>query len=257
MLIAQITDFHITEPGNTACGGVDTAPSLVATVAALNALSPRPDLVLMTGDVVNHGRATEYDTLSALLEPLELPVRMLPGNHDDRANLRRSFAGRGWVPDGDGFIQYAIEDYAVRILMLDTLIPGRTEGELCPARLDWVATRLAEQPGRPTMIAMHHPPFLSGMVDLDKHRCAGHQALGALVAAHPNVLGVVTGHLHRPVSTRWAGTLGFTCPSTSRQMALTLDPGNPFGWTAEPPAFALHLYREAEGLVSLPRAVGL
>lgn len=257
MLIAQITDLHITAPGGRACGGIDTSEPVAAVVAQLNALHPRPDLVLVTGDIVDTGKPEEYAVAADLLDRIEMPVRILPGNHDDRGNLRRAFAPRGWVPADDGpFIQQVIEDLPLRIVMLDSVIPGHTDGELDDARLEWLRRRLAEAPDHPTMVAMHHPPFVSGMPGLDRYRCANGDRLAAIIEAYPNVLALVCGHLHRPVSIRWAGTLAFVAPSAARQIALRMGTDMPFAWTAEPPALALHLYRGAEGLVSLTRGVG-
>jgi 3',5'-cyclic AMP phosphodiesterase CpdA len=123
MIVAQISDTHIVAPGQLFRCPVqgtapeaervycefDTAPYLARAVAALNALVPRPDVVLVTGDLVEHGEAAEYDRLRRLLAPLVMPVFVIPGNHDAREPLRAAFRGDGYFP-AEGYLQYTVED---------------------------------------------------------------------------------------------------------------------------------------------------
>src|SRR5438477_2286429 len=102
----------------------------------------RPDVAVVTGDLVDHGEPPEYEHLRALLAPLAMPVFVIPGNHDAREPLRAAFAADGYLPT-DGFLQYAIEDYSVRLIGLDTLIPGQGGGLLCAEQLAWLDHALA------------------------------------------------------------------------------------------------------------------
>jgi Icc protein len=240
MLIAQITDLHVTARGLRVFGTVDTNGHLAAAVAHLNALDPRPDLVIATGDLVNGPKPGEYEMLAELLAPLAIPLRVIPGNHDDRDSLRALFPT---LPQGGGFLHHTVDDGAVRVILLDTQVAGAVHGELCAERLGWLAARLDEAPERPTLIAMHHQPFTTGMAGLDRIGCRGADAFADLVKGRANVLGVVCGHVHRPIATRWAGTVAFSAPSTAHQFALTLHPEAPFRWTPEPPAVALHQWQ--------------
>src|SRR5687767_3509578 len=106
MLIAQITDLHITVDGRFPVGEVDTRAALAAAVAELNALVPRPDLVAITGDLINGPLPGEYEVLADILAKLELPWCAVPGNHDDRAGLRALCAGQPWLPPEGPFFQY-------------------------------------------------------------------------------------------------------------------------------------------------------
>ncbi|MCA3933364.1 metallophosphoesterase, partial [Burkholderia sp.] len=108
MLLAQISDLHIKRPGQLAYRRVDTAAALARCIAKLNALEPRPDAVLVTGDLTDFGHDEEYGNLRGLLETLEIPYYLMIGNHDDRAGLRRAFAGRAELQDGE-FVQYALD----------------------------------------------------------------------------------------------------------------------------------------------------
>ncbi|WP_029008434.1 phosphodiesterase [Azospirillum halopraeferens] len=253
MLIAQITDLHVTPAGTRAFGRVDTNAHLAAAVAHLNALDPRPDLVLITGDLANTPKPGEYEMLEELLAPLTLPCRVLPGNHDDRSALRRLFP---YLPAEDPFLHHVVDEGPLRILMLDSQKTGFPEGELCAGRLAWIADRLAEEPGRPTLIAMHHQPFPTGLA-IDTMGCAGAADLADLVRRSPApVVGIVCGHVHRPITAGWAGTTVFCAPSTAHQFALDLAPGAGFGWTTEPPAVALHRWVPDSGLVTHLSLIG-
>ena len=90
MLVAQITDTHITTPGRLLMGVVDTASALAQAVSALNSLDPLPDLAVITGDLVESGEVEEYDHLRTLVAPLHMPILAIPGNHDARAPMREA-----------------------------------------------------------------------------------------------------------------------------------------------------------------------
>jgi 3',5'-cyclic AMP phosphodiesterase CpdA len=118
-------------------------------------------------------------------------------------------------------------------------------------RLAWLERRLIERPDAPTMIFMHHPPFRTGLVDMDNINCRGGEAMAAIVRRFPNVQRVVCGHHHRPITTRWAGTIGSVSPSTAHQVTLDLEThGNPASFTMEPPGFHLHLWTPQGELVT-------
>ena len=246
MLIAQITDMHITAVGAPTLKHADTAGNLARTVETINAFAPRPDLVIATGDLVNDGHQDSVEHLRTLLAPLAMPVLLVPGNHDDRAALRAVFPEAGYLPD-DGMLNYVIDDYSLRIIVLDTIVPGEPGGLMDEARLDWLRDRLAEAPGRPTLIAMHHPPFDSGIRIMDGMNCKGGDAMADIVATHSNVVRVICGHVHRSIQRAWAGTIATISPATSLQLNLELDPDSDLGWRAEPPAFMLHDWREEDG----------
>lgn len=240
MLIAQISDTHIMRDGKLMSGRVDTAPHLERAVAHLLALDPRPDVVLATGDLVDAGSTEEYARLRAILSRLPMPVYVVPGNHDARDALRAAFADH--LP-GKGFLHYVVEEHPLRLIALDTLVPEAPHGELCGDRLDWLDARLAES-DRPTVIFMHHPPFACGIVEFDRIALtAGAERLAEIVRRHPQVERVLCGHVHRPVQTRWAGTLASIGPSTAHYATLDLRPGVDFSFTLEPPAVALHQWQ--------------
>ncbi len=255
MLIAQITDTHIKPEGELAYGRVDTAPYLARAVDHLLALKPRPDVVLATGDLVDGGRLEEYRRLRELLAPLTMPFYLIPGNHDERGALAAAFPDHAYLPRGGEFMQYVVESYPVRLIALDTLVPGQVGGLLCAERLGWLAARLAEAPERPTVIFMHHPPFVTGIAQMDEHGLANAGEFAAVVGRHRHVQRIVCGHLHRPIQALVGGTLATTAPSTAHQVALDFE-HEPLAFTMEPPACQLHVWSPGTGLITHTSYIG-
>ena len=253
-LLAQVSDPHVTAAG-TLCRGVDTIAMLRRCVAQLTSMPPRPDAVAITGDLTDSGREEQYAMLRELLAPFDVPLYLIPGNHDDRDVLRAAFADRAYLRQSPRFIQYAIEDHALRIVALDTVM-GESGGELCEARLEWLDRTLAAAPERATVVLMHHPPFRTFVAGLDASALRDPAPFAAVIARHPQVEAILCGHVHRPIEVRFAGTRASTSPSCAHQIALDLTPGAPLRALMEPPAYRLHAYSAATGLVSHTVYVG-
>lgn len=256
MLIAQISDTHIKQPGRLAYRQVDTAAMLAACVADLARRVPSPDLIVITGDLVDLGRPEEYAHLRALMAPLHQRIVVIPGNHDARDAMRAAFADGGYLPKDGDFLHFAIDgDHPLRLLGLDTLIPGQGGGELCAARLDWLADRLAEQPDVPTLVLMHHPPFVTGIGHMDDLGLRGRDAFAAIMARHPQVRAVLCGHLHRTIHAQVGGRPALTCPSPAHQIEMDIRPDAPSRFRLEPPGYLLHWWNGG-GLVSHAAVIG-
>jgi 3',5'-cyclic AMP phosphodiesterase CpdA len=255
MVIAQISDLHITVEGALAYGRVDTAGFLTRAIEQILHLSPRPDLVVATGDLVDGGRPEEYRRLRHLLSPVPMPVYLMPGNHDDRDALRSVFTDHDYLPPGGAFLHYAIDAGPLRLIALDTVVPGRAGGLMCEQRIEWLARRLDEASDRPVVIFMHHPPFKTGIEHMDRIGCAGADAMGRVVRKHRRIEHVLCGHLHRPIQTRWCGTIASTAPSTAHQVTLDLRRNGPPTFTMDPPAFLMHVWNDG-GLVTHTHYVG-
>jgi 3',5'-cyclic-AMP phosphodiesterase len=239
MLIAQITDTHIRAPGRLAYRQVDTSTMLAACVRELLALDPQPDLIVHTGDLVDFGLPEEYAQLRSLLAPLRAPLLTIPGNHDEREAMRRAFAADRYLPS-QGFLHYAVQRGPLRIIGLDTLVPGQGGGALCAERLDWLDATLRASPGVPTLVLMHHPPFLTGIAHMDRIGLAGRDGVAEVLARHDQVQAVLCGHVHRPSFTRVGGRPAMICPSPAHQVALDLRPEGPSAFRLEPPGYMLH-----------------
>ena len=240
--IGQLTDIHI---------GFDRANEREGNLIRLERvlerlLQPgvRPDVLLLTGDLTEHGDDESFARLARALAGYPIPYWPIPGNHDTRDGLLRAFPH---VTGCDGFIQYSIDLPGLRILMLDTLEIGRHGGAFCETRARWLSDRLHEDTATPTFIAMHHPPFPTGITWMDTHGEEPWVARFAeAVAGHAHLLGITSGHVHRAATTLWNGLPAQICPSTSPAVALDLrpmDPEVPDGRpmiTDEPAGLALH-----------------
>ncbi|HWK47939.1 MAG TPA: phosphodiesterase [Stellaceae bacterium] len=249
MIIAQISDLHICDEGALYKGVVSTNDMARAAVAHLNALDPAPDLVLLTGDVVEDGTASQYAAATAILAGVRAPLFVMPGNHDDRDALRAAFPEHRYMPPA-GPINYAVDDLAVRIIALDVTVPGAHHGEVAADTLAWLEGVLDAGGDKPTIVAMHQPPFVCGIPYLDRYRCMEPEGLGEILARYPTIERVICGHVHRSIQRRWSGTLVTTCPSTATQIALALRPDAPSASYLEPPGCLLHQWSEATGLVT-------
>ena len=256
MLIAQITDLHVRREGELIYGCVDTLPMLERAVAHLLRLDPAPDIVLLTGDLVDSGHPGEYARLRRALAPLTQAIYAIPGNHDERGAFRAAFSDHAYLPRTGEYLHYTVEDWPVRLVMLDTLLPGSAGGRVDEARCAWLDARLKQAPDRPTLVAMHHPPFIFGVDHMDEVGLENAEAFGQVLQRHPQVERVICGHSHRAMALRWRGTTVTVCPSTAHQFALDFRPKSPAIFTFEPPSFALHDWRPGVGLVTHTLAVG-
>ena len=248
MLIAHISDLHFLPEGTLAFGRVDTAGCLERAISHLNALEPAPDMVLITGDLTNDGDAAVWTALMDRLGRVQAPVCAVPGNHDGRELMRRAFAHLELFPD-EGPLCFAIDLGPLRLIGLDSLIEGEPGGRLGAEQIAWLEARLAQVPGKPAMVALHHPPFRTGIDHMDAMMLEDGDALAEVIGRHPQVVRVLCGHVHRSVQCLFAGTIAQICPNVAHAVQLTLS-GAPSRWVMEPPAMLLHEWRDGQGLVS-------
>ncbi len=251
MRIAQVTDLHVVAKGRLCYRKVPTNEQLAQAIAHINNLQPLPDVVIASGDLTDHGRPEEYEQLREILARLKPPVFVIPGNHDRRDILMEAFADLSYMPrPGSAFVNYAIDDYPIRLVALDTSVAGHHHGEMCEERLRWLDSALGERPDSPTLIFMHHPPFRTGVQWMDASGLHGSRRMESIVSRHPQVVRVACGHIHRAIHLGWAGTIASTSPSTCHQVALDLNGGDGFEFIMEPRAIQLHVWDPGYGLVS-------
>lgn len=240
-LLAQISDLHLGEPAKD---GVEPEECLRTVVAALGRLPNRPDAILVSGDLAEHGSRKEYKLAQKLVGGLGVPIHVLPGNHDDRRKMRKSFGIPG---KGDAPIDYAVDLGPLRLVVIDSTIPGEDRGDFGPEQLEHLDAELAAAPEQPTIVAMHHPPLATGMDDWDGVNLPvpERRALAAVITRHPQVRAIVGGHLHRVTTSSLAGRPVLAAPSTyllARPdfIAETVE------LYAGTPGFALHALRDGE-----------
>lgn len=237
--IAQISDLHIKSPGALAYGRVDTAKALERCVIALNEFRPRPDLVVISGDLADTPTAEEYDHLKRLLAPLELPFVSIPGNHDSREMMRAAFPQAAYA-FAAGPLNQKVEIGGLDLVLLDSSVPGKPHGDLDAATLQWFEATLASSPDRPALLFLHHPPFKTGIWHMDRQNLLNAGDLAPIVRRHPRVQLIAAGHVHRATLTMFAGVPATICPAPNHAVDLDLEQLREPSFKVEPPAFHLH-----------------
>lgn len=235
--LAQISDAHLRIDDD----GGESLRAFGAAVRTVAALTPALDAVLISGDLVDTGRPREYERARELLAPLAVPIHVVAGNHDDREALAGCFG----APLVDGLVQYAVRTGPLRLVVCDTVLPGRNEGSFGPDRRSWLEQTLAADLATPTVLALHHPPLTTGIPVIDKWGLPVEDqlALSEIVGRNPQVVRVVAGHMHRTLF----GALGrcgvFVCPSSNLQLRLSTAFEDQIVLAREPAGFALHVAR--------------
>ena len=230
-MIVQLSDLHLREPGKLLYRQVDTADALARAIKRINALVPCPDLVVLSGDLVNAGLPEEYAHLRAHLARLDVPWVLLPGNHDERDAMLTAFPEQAWGDDVLAVQSLQVE--AGQLLLLDTLVPGEEGGRLTDSHFEWLAR--ATNPAQDALLFLHHPPIATGIAGMDAIGLSGADRLAEWLRTQPQVRGVFCGHVHRPVFSSFAGRPLAIAPAPAHQIALDLsgDPGA-LAWTMEP-----------------------
>jgi 3',5'-cyclic-AMP phosphodiesterase len=250
VVIAQISDLHIKPPGSLAYGRVDTAGALERCVAALNAFRPKPDLVVISGDLADTPTAEEYEHLKRLLAPLSLPFVSIPGNHDSRELMRAAFPLAEYAL-ASGPLNQRVELDGLDLVLLDSSVAGKPHGELDAATLQWLEAVLASSPDRPALMFLHHPPFATGIWHMDRQNLLNAGELAPIVRRHPRVQLIACGHVHRATLTMFAGIPSTICPAPNHAVDLDLAELREPSFKVEPPAFHLHCWFPGEGFGSV------
>jgi 3',5'-cyclic AMP phosphodiesterase CpdA len=251
MIIAQISDTHI---------ALDTSDAeqrirdFEATIADINTLNPAPDVIVHTGDIVHNGRPDEYAQAVAILAKARAPVHVMVGNKDNRTNLREAFAGHGYLAANPDFVAYAIEDYPVRMIALDTLSSGSNKGDFCRERVKNLIDLIDAEKTKPIAIFTHHPPF-EVMVGPERLHFESRESMSALRRALQHsgrVVAVFSGHVHRPA----AGHVGNIPATVMTSIATTLRKGEYPTDVGTRPIYYLHHFDPVRGFTTEARIVG-
>ncbi len=259
MLIAQISDFHIAGPDRKTYGIAPMAENTSRCIDHINAMTPKPDLVMVSGDICDTGALNETRRAKTILDKLRMPYFVIPGNHDERGALFEVFGGAACPARDADFINYVIEPEAhelrlpapLRVIAMDSTIPGETGGELGAKRLTWLDAQLAsDRDRRPTLIFMHHPPVDVSLRETHVDGFIGANKLGKIVARYRNIERICCGHIHLLTNTRWHGTIVTTAPSMGLQLHLDLTMRAPSQWVPEDPGFLLHHWTNEHNLIT-------
>jgi Icc protein len=244
MLVAHISDFHVVAAPDLCYGQVDTRAALARTIERLESLSPRPDLVVATGDLVDEPTPEAYAVLRQLLDRLTIPLRLIPGNHDERSLLAAAFPEQASLAKDR--VNYVVDHDAFRLVAFDAVVAGKEYADPTAESLAWLEATLEQGSQLPTMMIMHHPPIVTGLAFMDAIQPAWPTAFTALIRRHPQVRLIACGHVHRPLD----GSLGHarvsTAGSTAHQFGLATELDTPPRISLEPPTLRLHLWCDGE-----------
>ncbi|MFF3007893.1 metallophosphoesterase [Kitasatospora sp. NPDC057940] len=250
LTIAHFSDIHLGQE-HRRDGGGRALRRAGQVMAYLDALPGPLDAVLVTGDLADHGLAAEYEQVAKVLDS-RYPVLICPGNHDRRAPYREVLLGEA---PADGPVNRLHRLPGADVLMLDSSIPGRDDGLLDEETLAWLDAELAA--GRadlPALVAFHHPPAVLHLPKVDPIRQFGEEALGAVLARHPRVAGLLCGHSHTGAATTFAGLPLLVAPGVVSTVTLPCEGGPGISFT-QPPMLAFHVLDDTGRLTTHYRAV--
>lgn len=251
MIVAQISDTHIALDTPDSGQRID---DFKRTIADINALDPAPDLIVHTGDIVHNGRADEYAEAAAILAAAQAPVYVIPGNKDHRTNLYAAFPAHKYLTPGAPFIDYAIEDYPVRLIALDTLSEGNNKGDFGAERIERLNKLVDAETKKPIAIFMHHPPFKVpvGPDPLNFVTEEAMAAAGQALQRSGRVTGIFCGHVHRLT----AGHVGKIPATVATSIATTLRKGQYPAEMDGRPVYYIHAFGSARSFVTETRIAG-
>ncbi len=216
-LLVQITDTHILQRGELLHCAVDTAIHLRESVGEINAMDPQPDLVMITGDLVEKPSDSTYSHFDELITPLKAPVFLIPGNHDDPQVMWKHFSGTSIFPGKPPTYQYVIDDHDVRILALNSHLDDTELPKFGEQRLRWLKQALAES-DKPTLIAIHHPPMKTGVYFIDMAGEEWYRGINEVLARNPHVQLIICGHGHQELIGRIGNVPVYMAGSTAHQL---------------------------------------
>lgn len=254
MLIAHLSDPHLCPGGQLYQSVLDTTPRFADALG--QAASFAPDLLILSGDLTEHGDAQSYGRACDLLASFPAPILALPGNHDDREGFRTGLSGLpNLIPLPGSGPCHSIANGPLRVIGFDVTVPGDHHGLVTPDHAAWLDTALSAAPDAPTLILTHQPPYATGIGFVDAYRCFGEDLLAATLSRHPQVIGLLSGHVHRFTHTSFAGRPALTAPAIATSIALRLAPDAPPASVTEPAGFLIHRW-DGAGIVTHLQPVG-
>jgi Icc protein len=251
MIIAQISDTHI-DPASPQCAA--RLCDLKRCVDDINGLDPLPDAVVHTGDLTHTGQPRAYEEAKRILSALRPPLYVTAGNRDERAALRMAFPVAGHLVSDPPFLQYGVDEFPVRLIVLDTLSENGNKGDFCANRADGLCAALSADTTKPTAVFMHHPPF--EVVESDyPFQFRSREAVARICRAlnrQGRVVRAFCGHTHRAA----AGKIGNVPVSSTPSVAIDLRLGDFPEALRSVPLYQIHRFDAKHGFVSELRAAG-
>lgn len=226
--VVQLTDLHLFASPTRDWKGFNTYHSFHAVVEQVADLDPRPDLLLLTGDLSQDDSPESYTHIRTLLAPLNIPTYWIPGNHDQTGLAAEILSTEPFCCDR----KIKLEEKGWQILLLNSVVEGQVYGALAETELDWLTDQLAQAPEIPTLIALHHPPLAIQSAWMDAIGLHDSEPFFQVLDANPQVRGVIFGHIHQDFAYQHQGIRFLGCPSTCIQFTpcqaeMSLDSESP------------------------------
>lgn len=240
--LLHLSDTHLLA-GNRPLGGrFDTAANLTRTLEAAEAIGIRPDAIVFTGDLTDLGEPEAYEALREAVEPvaarLGAPVVWVAGNHDERPAMRSALLGQDQSQQP---ITGVWDLGGLRLVALDSSVPGWHHGDLDTAQLEWLRGVLAAPASLGTILALHHPPLPSHVPLFDILELRD-QGRFAEVVAGSDVRAILAGHLHYSTSGTFAGVPVSVAAATCYTMNLARAAVDVNGMDAGQSFHLVHVY---------------
>lgn len=241
-VLVHLSDTHLLAGGARLGGRYDVAASLASTLAAVERTGVRPDALVFTGDLTDLGEPEAYRALRDAVEPvaarLGAPVVWVAGNHDERPAMRRDLLG---LDPTEQPVTGVWDLGGLRLIALDSTVPGWHHGDLDEAQLRWLEKTLAEPAPLGTLLALHHPPLPSHIPFFDILELRRQRELAGIVAGS-DVRGILAGHLHYSTSGTFAGVPVSVAAATCYTMNLQRPPAEVNGMDAGQSFHLVHVY---------------
>jgi len=215
--IVQLSDLHLYQDPDGRLAGIPTWATFRSVLDQVGRRDSNLDYIILTGDLAQDEALETYLMLREALGPWLERCRIIPGNHDDRDNLRRAFPEL--FPESEGPLTFIQTAGGWRIIGLDSHIPGEERGRVDSAQLAWLSANLASAPGTPTLLFVHHPPIPINVAWIDELGLNEAAELVELIKTSPEIKLVCAGHVHQEFSGHIGTADMYTTPSTCVQFS--------------------------------------
>ena len=242
----QLSDTHIVAKGDLACGHSDTATALETAVSTINERLDtfgQIDCVVITGDLTDHGTLVEYEHFLEIISALRLPWLAIPGNHDNHDVMRQALCDHDWMP-ASGPVHWHRDFGDFLLVGLDTLLDGAHHGMLCEDGFAYLDSILSAAPGRPLLVATHHPFMHSGIPAMDLDNLRNGDQLMKRLEEHQGPVQMISGHVHRSMTAQIGRVSCQIGPSTAHAVHFDTRSDAVNSLTLEPGGFLVHTWLE-------------
>ena len=224
-IVLQISDTHIAAHGRLVSNQLDTVSafeSLVERISQIRSEIGEVDAIIVSGDLSDDGTVNSYKLFKKIIKTLDIPTFVIPGNHDSRSRLRDAFSVDGYLPKV-GKLNWHVPLVDFHLVGLDTLMEGMPGGELDTSTLAFLSNKFKMLDGAPVLLALHHPPFKSGIQFMDEIGLQGVRHFHKVLKGYDGEVRIICGHIHNLMVMNVAGHIALSTPAPSSSFAYNLQ----------------------------------